>query len=347
MMQAPSRPVHAPLRPTLRSSYSWPAEPIQTQFSQPGFGPNRPSQGPSGPSRSGQPSSTRPLQNLLRTFCGGLAVLLLVASLTDALAAVLPAAPNRTSNTLASASTSASTSTVEMLRGKAQGKAAPAISFNLPDGAASGLNDMALDVATAVVVPTATPLFQGGSASLVAKAVGSAEGTRRPDGGKNPAYKGHVDPGNGKWNLGSFSYQHGASSPEEADVKQLRRLQLQYQMIQDQAKKRGLTLGVEEQLNAIDLANQSPLAALEADGYIDRLAQAYQQGYRGGDAILQARVYSYFNTRTNFWDAPGLGNTEASIRHDQARRQAEVASALALHQDMLARSGKAQSVSSR
>jgi hypothetical protein len=62
---------------------------------------------------------------------------------------------------------------------------------------------------------------------------------------------------------------------------------------------------------------------------------------------LQARVYSYFNTRTNFWDAPGLGNTEASIRHDQARRQAEVASALALHQDMLARSGKAQSVSSR
>ncbi|OLP18842.1 hypothetical protein BST81_07950, partial [Leptolyngbya sp. 'hensonii'] len=67
-------------------------------------------------------------------------------------------------------------------------------------------------------------LFQGGSFSLVAKAVGAAEGTRTPDGGRTWAYYGHRDPGNGVWNLGSFSYQHGADSPAEADVKQLRRL---------------------------------------------------------------------------------------------------------------------------
>jgi hypothetical protein len=286
-------------------------------------------------------SPARSVQSKLRAFLGYLALLLMLAHLSDALTTVLTPTVSTTaiaSQLISPFASRSANSSVEILRGN-QAQAQAAISFKVPlDGPASGLNDMALDVATNIVVsPTATPLFQGGSSSLVAKAVGSAEGTRRPDGGKNPAYRGHTDPGNGKWNLGSFSYQHGARSPEEADVKQLRRLQLQHEIIQTQAKKRGLTLGVEEQLNAIDLANQSPLAALEADGFIDRLSQAYQQGYRGADAILQARVYSYFNTRTNFWDAPGLGNTEASIRHDQARRQAAVASALNLHQGIAAK----------
>jgi hypothetical protein len=78
-------------------------------------------------------------------------------------------------------------------------------------------------------------LFEGGSDSLVARAVGSAEGTRTPEGHRNPAYYGHVDPGNGVWNLGSFSYQHGASSPEEADAKQLARLRQQAQVLQQKA----------------------------------------------------------------------------------------------------------------
>ena len=59
--------------------------------------------------------------------------------------------------------------------------------------------------------------FEGGGDSLVAKSVGSAEGTRTPSGGYTRAYYGHVDPGNGVWNLGSYSYQHGAVSPQEAD----------------------------------------------------------------------------------------------------------------------------------
>ena len=51
-------------------------------------------------------------------------------------------------------------------------------------------------------------IWEGDGDSLVAIAVGSAEGTRRPDGGKNSAYQGHPDPANGVWNRGSFSYQH-------------------------------------------------------------------------------------------------------------------------------------------
>ncbi len=173
-------------------------------------------------------------------------------------------------------------------------------------------------------------LFQAQSNSLVAKAVGSAEGTRRPDGGHNPAYKGHVDPGNAVWNVGTFSYQHcGNCAPEEADRRQLARLARQFAQIQAHARDRyGVKLSLEEQLNAIDLANQAPLAALAQGGFIDRLHQAKQQGLTGSNAILQARVYAYKNPQTNRWEAPGLGNTKPRITHDQARRQAAIAAAI-------------------
>ncbi len=178
----------------------------------------------------------------------------------------------------------------------------------------------------------ATNLFEGGSDSLVAKAVGSAEGTRTPDGGRTRAYYGHVDPGNGRWNQGSFSYQHGAISPEAADRQQLRRLQSQTDMIRQKADTNRLMLSLEAELNGIDLANQAPLAALDNGGYVDRLKQAYDRGFIGSDAVLQARVYSFINPKTNQWDAPGLGNNEASITHDQGRRLDAIAQALSAHQ---------------
>jgi hypothetical protein len=187
------------------------------------------------------------------------------------------------------------------------------------------------------IQPVSEPLelFEGGSESLVAKAVGNAEGTRTPDGGKTWAYFGHSDPGNGKWNLGSFSYQHGASSPEDADERQLLRLQRQFDVIREIASNSGLTLSLEEKLNAIDLANQAPLAALQfGGGYVDRLVQAYAAGYSGSQAVLWARTYSYINPATNQWDAPGLGNTEESISRDQQRRQTAIAEAVTLHRSL-------------
>ena len=171
-------------------------------------------------------------------------------------------------------------------------------------------------------------LFAGDSDSLVAKAVGSAEGTRTPDGDRNPAYYGHVDPGNKAWNLGSFSYQHGAASPEEADRKQLQRLQDQAAVLQATAIADGVNLTLEETLNGIDLANQAPKAALDRQGYIDWLAKAHAIGKTGEDAILWARAQSYFDPVAQRWNAPGLGNTEASITHDQARRMAAISQTL-------------------
>jgi len=180
-------------------------------------------------------------------------------------------------------------------------------------------------------------LFQGDSDSLVAVAVGSAEGTRSPDGGKNPAYQGHTDPGNGVWNLGSFSYQHGASSPEEADAKQLARLRSQTQTILDMAAAKGLELTLEEKLNGIDLANQAPKAALdEYGGYIDWLAAARNSGLNGSDAILSARVRSFLDPHTKTWDAPGLGNSEERITMDQERRMLAIAKAIATYMQNIA-----------
>ncbi|MGV0023695.1 hypothetical protein [Phormidesmis priestleyi] len=191
-----------------------------------------------------------------------------------------------------------------------------------------------------------TDLFEGGSDSLVAKAVGSAEGTRTPDGGKTRAYYGHVDPGNGRWNQGSFSYQHGAPSPEAADRQQLRRLQSQADMIRQKAGTNRLMLSLEAELNGIDLANQAPLAALDRGGYVERLKQAYDRGFTGSDAVLQARVYSFINPRTNQWDAPGLGNNESSITHDQGRRLDAIAQALSAHR-LVAKQAKPGAIASK
>lgn len=176
-------------------------------------------------------------------------------------------------------------------------------------------------------------IYEGGSNSLVARTVGSAEGTRKSNGERTKAYYGHVDPGNGAWNLGTFSYQHEASSPEEADEKQLMRLQRQEYQLKEKAAQWKVPLSIEVRLNGLDLANQAPLAALDKGGYIERLAEAYASGKSGEAAIVWARTQAYFDTDKQVWDAPGLGNNRYSIQQDQERRMAAINSALRRYQD--------------
>lgn len=197
----------------------------------------------------------------------------------------------------------------------------------------------ATSVSTPPTSPTSTSLdalFQNGSNSIVAKAVGSAEGTRTPDGGRTWAFQGHVDPGNGVWNLGTFSYQHGANSPDEADRKQLERLKGQAQTLRQAALERGITLTLEEELNGIDLANQSPRAALSRGGYMDRLKEAHDVGLRGSDAVLWARTRSFLDPDTHRWNAPGLGNTTHGVTSDQDRRMRAIARAIQAHRQVAA-----------
>lgn len=170
--------------------------------------------------------------------------------------------------------------------------------------------------------------FDGGSDSVAARAVGAAEGTRHHDGGYNPAYWGHDDPcviagtcpGRGT-NMGSFSYD-GAATPQEADEVYLSVLEGQAEKITQRATAAGLTLTEAELLNAIDLANQAPAAALATDGgdFVNHLADAKQQGLQGWEAILYARVESFKVQATGQYAAPVFDNDRARLEADQLRR---------------------------
>ncbi|MGF1513635.1 MAG: hypothetical protein ACFB5Z_08070 [Elainellaceae cyanobacterium] len=171
-------------------------------------------------------------------------------------------------------------------------------------------------------------LFWGEADSLVARTVGHAEGTRTLSGERTKAYYGHLDPGNGVWNLGSFSYQHQTPSPEDADHRQMQRLRAQAAELRQQAAALNLTLGLEEELNGIDLANQAPLAALGENGYVQRLAEAYERQLSGADAIVWARTWAYVDPATRELNAPGLGNRVWRVRADQARRRQAIAAVI-------------------
>jgi hypothetical protein len=198
------------------------------------------------------------------------------------------------------------------------------------------LNEIKL-LATAAVIITAIastyndPIVQSSIAdlfktpdSLGSVAIGVAEGTRTTDGGKTAAYDSHTDPGNGANNQGTFSYQQGASSAQEADRKQLATLNQQVSKIQAQAQTKGIALDKTALVNGADLANQSPAAALSSGGYIDRLKQCQQSGKTGSDAVLCARTESYKNPATGQYDAPGLGDGNA-VKSDQQRRMNAIA----------------------
>ena len=163
-------------------------------------------------------------------------------------------------------------------------------------------------------------IWEGDENSLVAEAVGRAEGTRGSNGSKNQAYQGHTDPGNGVHNLGTFSYQGcpDGCAPEEADRRQLARLLKQAEVIYKQAGRKD-NLNLVEIINGLDLANQSPLAALDAKGFAGQLALSKKKGLKGYEAILDARVNS-FRGSSGAFEAPGLGNTLADVRYDQGRR---------------------------
>lgn len=152
----------------------------------------------------------------------------------------------------------------------------------------------------------------------LACAIGAAEGTRDRNCETNQHYAGHTDPGNGAANIGTFSYQHGADSPEEADRLQLERLRGAEEQIQAQAAaKWNKPLSRPALAAALDLWNQAPLAATD---FVEHLPNPNPTEAQ----IITARAESYVNPATGELDAPGLGNTAAQVEADQARRTGEV-----------------------
>ena len=156
-------------------------------------------------------------------------------------------------------------------------------------------------------------------------AIGAAEGTRTHSGGTTELYWGHADPANGVNNLGTFSYQHGASSPRDADWLQLKRLKGQLKDIQRQAQEQKIQLSTLELVAAADLTNQSPAAGRD---FVVNLKKAHAQGLKDMDAVVEARCQSYVDPETGLLAAGGFGNSWADLRHDQRRRMVELAKAL-------------------
>lgn len=195
-------------------------------------------------------------------------------------------------------------------------------------------------------------MYEGGDHSLIHLFIGGAEGTRGPNGEYWKAYYGHTDPGNQVWNKGSFSYQHGPNvTPAQADELQLARLRSQARQILQQAASPRLLLTPTAFLNALDLANQSPLAGVGGSGkfgshgFINHLAWHVESGgARNGiytrDDIVFCRVRSYIHPVRGTWTATGLNanyNTDWSDRisrenvwNDQQRRYDAGARALAV-----------------
>jgi hypothetical protein len=96
---------------------------------------------------------------------------------------------------------------------------------------------------------------------LLKRAIGRAEGTRDANGNPTAAYQGHKDPGwSGRCqNMGSFSYQHCAASPEAADAAWLATLRKAEQDINAQAQaKFGQPLSQSAMVAALDGFTQSP-----------------------------------------------------------------------------------------
>jgi len=179
-----------------------------------------------------------------------------------------------------------------------------------------------------------------GSRARGAIIIGQAEGTRTPTGGFRPAYYGHIDPGNGVPNRGSFSLQNaGNLTPEQADARQLERLGQQIPAFETAARAAGLdpnnaTLAT----GYLDLYNQSPTAARR---FLDQIGTLRETGVTR-QSVTDLRVASYVNretgerftfpsgaragsgfvniARTALGRAPTEAEVQRTIRADQSRR---------------------------
>ncbi|MGG6262915.1 hypothetical protein ACQ4M3_29030 [Leptolyngbya sp. AN03gr2] len=182
-------------------------------------------------------------------------------------------------------------------------------------------------------------LFEGGVNSIVARGTGTAEATRTPDGNITENWKGHTDPGDGEWNIGTFSYNANRdktriTTPKEADRYYLEKLKIRSGILLTQSHQANTRLTLEEWLNAIDLATQAPEAALgwsdgQNPGFISNLISLKRQGMRGQKAIVAARVASFRNIKTRRYET---WTDRSGLEHDQTRRLVAIAESVSVWQ---------------
>jgi hypothetical protein len=153
--------------------------------------------------------------------------------------------------------------------------------------------------------------------SLGAIAIGVAEGTRTPDGGRTSIWQQHTDPGNFAQNRGTFSWQLEATSVADAEQRGLDRVRQEaIPYLLQEAEKLGVSLNPELLVQGADLWNQSPQAGA---AFVENL-QRCQQRETQVAAVLCARIESYVSPSTGEVEAAGFANDPLALQADQQRR---------------------------
>jgi murein DD-endopeptidase MepM/ murein hydrolase activator NlpD len=173
-------------------------------------------------------------------------------------------------------------------------------------------------------------LFAGGSNSLIAKVIGMAEGNRDKRGGYTEHAKGHRDPGNGAWNVGSFSAQGNLNkgsiaASDAAVIDQL--LKPAVSKLFDEAAKVGVAITPKVLFNYLDLMNQAPQAATGdagGPGFLGQLSKL-KMNENNDKAIAQLRVDSFRNNSGALETSFG---SEGELLRDQQRRMGELNDAI-------------------
>lgn len=160
-------------------------------------------------------------------------------------------------------------------------------------------------------------------------ALGVAEGTRTPEGRKTLIWHHHLDPGNGAINKGTFSWQLGAATPEEADLKGLVRIRLEAipSLIQA-AEREQLRFDLETLVQGVDLWNQAPGAGIN---FVSNLKRCLEKTSMMDEAVLCARVESFYDPVTGELDASGFNDDRAWLEADQRRRMEAIKTVLQLN----------------
>jgi hypothetical protein len=161
--------------------------------------------------------------------------------------------------------------------------------------------------------------------SVLILAIGHAEGTINLDGSPTQAYYGHGDSGFN--NVGVFScISCGSRGPAEADEYYLEN-KIKPVRVRFEDAARGAMLPANHPMLAaafFTLLTQSPLAATDRKGFLDRMAGLKTQGI-SIDSLIQLSVDSYRDPDTNeFKDVARFNNDESRIRADQKRRLVKV-----------------------
>lgn len=218
------------------------------------------------------------------------------------------------------------------------GKAQLAMRDRMARELAGGAQNLNRAIASNNIAPTGrgtgginlSTFFQGGSNSLAAKVIGMAEGNRTASGGFTAHAQGHTDPGNGAFNIGSFSAQGSLNrgsiaASDEAVINEL--LKPYADRLAQQASRVGVQVTPKLLLNYLDTLNQGGAQVVtgwndstKGAGFLGKLGMI--KGRENDDAaIRQLRVESYRNTsgrlETTF-------ASEADLARDQQRRMGEL-----------------------